>query len=167
MAKRRKRQVEYEGDENGVDSQDPCTVRVYCESGARLPFKKSIGASGYDLESREDVTIEPGEWKLVRTGVYLDMSPGVEAQVRPRSGIALRHGVTVLNAPGTIDSDYRGEVCVMLINHGKKPFDVEQGARIAQIAFSPVYDIKWCQVESRSNLRLTLRGEGGFGSTGV
>jgi dUTP pyrophosphatase len=166
MAKRR-RKKQLDTDENGVDSQDPCTVRVYCEPGTKLPFKKSVGASGYDLASREDTVLASGEWKLVKTGVYLDMSHGVEAQVRPRSGIALRHGVTVLNAPGTIDSDYRGEVCVMLINHGKEDFVIEKGDRIAQLAFSPIYDIRWCQVEKRSDLRLTLRGEGGFGSTGV
>jgi dUTP pyrophosphatase len=110
------------------------------------------------------VTIKSGEFEKVPTGIRISMPMGLEAQVRPRSGLAAKYGVTVLNAPGTIDSDYRGEICVILINHGKKDFVIEPGMRIAQMVFSKVIQVDFKQVEQ---LDETSRGEGGFGSTGV
>jgi len=121
-------------------------------------------SSGVDLRAAEEKVIEPGDWALIGTGLYLEIPFGYEAQVRPRSGLALKHGVTVLNAPGTIDADYRGEVGVILINLGSKPFEVKVGDRIAQLVISAV-----CRAcfEEVKNLSETDRGAGGFGSTGL
>lgn len=107
--------------------------------------------------------IEPGAWELVPTGFAIALPPGYEAQVRPRSGLALKHGVTVLNAPGTIDCDYRGEVAVVLINHGRAPFEVTRGLRIAQMVVAPVSGVR---LEEYLQLPETTRGVGGYGSTG-
>jgi dUTP pyrophosphatase len=109
------------------------------------------------------VTLEPGERRLVPTGCALELPAGFEAQVRPRSGLALKHGVTVLNAPGTIDSDYRGEVGVILVNHGSEPFVIQRGERIAQLVLARVERLEWQVAEE---LGETDRGSGGFGSTG-
>ncbi|MBO2531740.1 MAG: dUTP diphosphatase [Planifilum sp.] len=130
-----------------------------------LPRKMSRGASGLDLHAAVDqpVTLTPGRWKLIPTGIALEMPEGVEAQVRPRSGLALKHGVTVLNSPGTIDSDYRGEVGVILINLGDEPFVLHRGDRIAQLVFGRVLDVRLKEVE---RLGFTERGGGGFGHTG-
>jgi dUTP pyrophosphatase len=133
--------------------------------GGFLPARATEGSAGLDLRAAvaADVTIPPGGRALVPAGVALAIPEGFEGQVRPRSGLALRHGVTCLNSPGTIDSDYRGEVCVILANLGAEPFTVRRGDRIAQLVVSPV---------SRAVPRLvaelppTARGEGGFGSTG-
>ena len=131
-----------------------------------LPAYATSGSAGCDLVAAVDATIElqPGERNLVPTGIAIALPEGFEAQVRPRSGLALKHGVTVLNSPGTIDADYRGEVGVILINHGEAPFTVERGMRIAQMVVQPVRQVDWIEVTSLSE---TERGAGGFGSTGA
>ncbi|MSP24841.1 MAG: dUTP diphosphatase [Myxococcales bacterium] len=130
-----------------------------------LPTYATLGAAGMDLAAalHEPCVLHPGERLLVKTGLALALPPGVEAQVRPRSGLALKHGVTVLNAPGTIDSDYRGELGVVLINHGREPFVIEPFARIAQLVFSRFVQAR---VECVATLPETTRGDGGYGSTG-
>ena len=132
---------------------------------ARVPHKASEGAAGFDLAAALDapMLLEAGAWKRVPTGIAIALPTGFEAQVRPRSGLAARHGVTVLNAPGTIDEDYRGEVQVVLINHGREPFTVNHGDRIAQLVIARVADISLREVEALDD---TERGADGFGSTG-
>jgi dUTP pyrophosphatase len=132
--------------------------------GLNPPSRATAGAAGSDLVSAEDVTIAPGGVHAVATGIALAIPPGFEGQVRPRSGLALKHGVTVLNAPGTIDADYRGEVKVILINHGGDPFQVSRGDRVAQLVIAPVAPTRFERVDI---LPETGRGEGGFGSTGI
>jgi dUTP pyrophosphatase len=131
-----------------------------------LPAYATSGAAGLDLLAAvaADIVIEPGARALVPTGIALALPDGFEAQVRPRSGLALRHGVTQLNSPGTIDADYRGEVAVVLVNHGPEPFTVARGMRVAQLIVAPVQRIAWRPVEA---LPETARGDGGFGSTGT
>ena len=135
--------------------------------GLALPAYQTAHAAGLDLLAaiRDDapVTVAPGHRVLVPTGLILAIPPGYEAQVRPRSGLALKHGVTVLNSPGTIDADYRGEIAVILINHGEEPFVIKRGERIAQLVFAPVTQGRLAVVTSVSP---TERGSGGFGSTG-
>jgi dUTP pyrophosphatase len=111
----------------------------------------------------EKCTLIPGERKLIKTGLFLEIPEGYEAQVRPRSGLALKNGITVLNSPGTIDADYRGEIGVILINHSSEIFEINSGDRIAQLVFAKVEQAVWYETES---LNETERGEGGFGSTG-
>jgi dUTP pyrophosphatase len=143
-------------------------IRCSCTSPDLIPCYQSEGSSGADLHADipgdGPVTIEPGRWERISTGLRLEIPPGYEAQIRPRSGLSSEHGVTILNAPGTIDSDYRGEVQVILVNLGDKPFQVQRGSRIAQIIFAPVVrgDFHLQKTLSRSQ-----RGEGGFGSTGT
>ena len=136
--------------------------------GLPLPAYQSAQAAGLDLMAAvpadAPLNIPPGAWAAVPTGIALALPPGTEAQVRPRSGLAARHGVTVLNAPGTVDADYRGEVQVLLINHGRAAFVVERGARIAQLVVAAVLT---AQVTPASDLDTTARGAGGFGSTGI
>ncbi|WP_131115068.1 dUTP diphosphatase [Lichenihabitans psoromatis] len=136
--------------------------------GLELPAYQSGGAAGMDLVAAlpDHVTmvLEPGARDLVPTGLSLAIPDGYEAQVRPRSGLALNHGVTVLNAPGTIDADYRGEVRVLLVNHGRDPFPIERGTRIAQLVFARVEQAVLVVAE---DLGATHRGAGGFGSTGL
>lgn len=132
--------------------------------GLALPTQASASAAGFDVTSAEEVTIAPGAVAAVATGFSMAIPHGYEGQVRPRSGLALKHSVTVLNAPGTIDADYRGEVKVILINHGATPFRIQRGDRIAQLVFAPVTTARF---ETVSALSATDRGEGGFGSTGV
>ena len=131
-----------------------------------LPAYETDGAAGLDLRAAIalPVTLAPGERVLVPTGLAMQLPEGFEGQVRPRSGLALRHGVTVLNAPGTVDSDYRGEVSVVLINHGNEPFMVTRGDRIAQLVVAPVSHARLSEV---ATLDETARGAGGYGSTGV
>lgn len=131
-----------------------------------MPKKMSSQASGFDLCAAVDepCTIQPGERRLIPTGIAISMPPQLEAQVRPRSGLAFKHGITVLNAPGTIDADYRGEVKVLLINHGSEPFEIKNGDRIAQMVFQLVPEIEFEEVDELSE---TKRGEGGFGHTGI
>jgi dUTP pyrophosphatase len=131
-----------------------------------LPSPASPGSSGFDLRAAlpETAVLGPGERLLVPTGLILEIPPGWEGQVRPRSGLALRHGIGVLNSPGTIDSDYRGEVAVILINLGAVPVPVQRGDRIAQLVISPVARVDWEEAEA---LGESVRGAGGFGSSGV
>jgi dUTP pyrophosphatase len=143
-------------------------ISCSCTSPDLIPRYQSEGSSGADLHAdipeHHPITIAPGRWERIPTGLRLEIPPGYEAQVRPRSGLSSGHGVTILNAPGTIDSDYRGEVQVILINLGDKPFRVTRGTRIAQIIFAPVVqaDFRLQETLNRSN-----RGDGGFGSTGM
>jgi dUTP pyrophosphatase len=143
-------------------------VRVRRSAAARdlpLPSAASPGSAGFDLRAalEEDLVIRPGERALVPTGLTLEIPAGCEGQVRPRSGLALRHGIGVLNAPGTIDSDYRGEVGVILINLGEAPYTVRHGDRIAQLVFARVEAVTWEETEETAG---SNRG-GGFGSTGL
>ena len=131
--------------------------------GLELPEYATDGAAGMDVLAAEDVTLAPGGRHAVATGLAVAIPHGFEIQVRPRSGLALKFGITVPNTPGTIDSDYRGELKVILINHGHDPFEVRRGDRIAQLVLAPVIRAAWLKVEE---LDQTLRGEGGFGSTG-
>jgi dUTP pyrophosphatase len=128
-----------------------------------LPRYMSEGAAGMDLRADETVALAPGERRLVPTGIAVAIPPGFEGQVRPRSGLAARHGVTILNAPGTIDSDYRGEVKVILVNLGQEPVRFERGERIAQLVIAPVARAR---VQAADGLGESGRGSGGFGSTG-
>jgi dUTP pyrophosphatase len=129
-----------------------------------LPSYQTTSAAGADLMAaiEDDIVLAPGKRTLVPSGIAIELPDGYEAQVRPRSGLALKHGVTVLNAPGTIDADYRGEVGVILINHGHEPFTIRRGDRIAQIIVAPVVQAQFHEAE----LSETARGAGGFGSTG-
>ena len=135
-------------------------------AGLELPAYATEHAAGMDLCAAvtNDVTIEPGRRTLIPTGLMIALPAGYEAQVRPRSGLALKHGVTVLNSPGTIDADYRGEVQVIVANLGHEPFTVTRGMRIAQMIVAPYTRIEWQQV---SELPQSARGAGGFGSTGL
>ncbi len=133
-----------------------------------LPEQHSAHAAGLDLVAavplERAVMIMPGRWEIIPTGIAIALPPGTEGQVRPRSGLAARHGVTVLNAPGTVDADYRGEIQVILVNFGSEPFTVRRGMRIAQLVVAPVLAVR---VSETSQLGPTTRGSGGFGSTGV
>ncbi len=132
-----------------------------------LPAYQSAGAAGLDLlaalPADAPVILRPGGRALIPTGLVMEIAPGYEAQTRPRSGLAIKYGVTVLNAPGTIDSDYRGEVGIILVNHGDQPFEIARGARIAQLVVAPAPQARLVAVE---DLSATTRGTGGFGSTG-
>lgn len=132
--------------------------------GLQLPGQASDEAAGFDIPAAEETIIAPGSVAAVATGFALAIPSGFEGQVRPRSGLALKHAVTVLNAPGTIDADYRGEVKVILINHGREPFRIARGDRIAQLVIAPVTCAHFEQVNA---LEQTQRGTGGFGSTGT
>jgi dUTP pyrophosphatase len=135
--------------------------------GLPLPAYQSTHAAGLDLlaavPEAAPMTIAPGQYALVPTGLSIALPSGYEAQIRPRSGLALKHGVTVLNAPGTVDADYRGEVSVLLINHGDAPFKVQRGERIAQMVIAPVVQV---ELVAAVSLSATDRGSGGYGSTG-
>ena len=137
--------------------------RLASGGGLPLPAYETAGAAGMDLRAAEGITLKPGARSLVATGFAIAVPQGFEAQVRPRSGLAVKHGVTVLNAPGTIDSDYRGEVKVPLINHGQEDYVIMRGDRIAQMVIAPVAHISWAEAEI---LDETARGAGGFGSSG-
>ena len=130
---------------------------------AIIPNYAHKGDAGLDLYSVEEVKINPSETALIKTGIKIELPPQTEAQVRPRSGLALKHGITVLNTRGTIDEGYRGEVGVVLINHGRETFIVEKGMKIAQMVVKPVWYVEVDEVEELSE---TERAEGGFGSTG-
>ncbi len=135
--------------------------------GLPLPAYQSSDAAGLDLLAAvpEDkpVALAPGAYAMIPTGLVIALPSGFEAQVRPRSGLAAKHGVTVLNSPGTVDADYRGEICVLLINHGKEPFTIRRGERIAQMVIATVVQ---AQLAVAASLTSTARGSGGFGSTG-
>ena len=140
-------------------------VRVINHSKHPLPKYETTDSAGMDLRaSLEDTrTLMPGDRTMVPTGLFLELPKGFEAQIRPRSGLAIKHGITVLNSPGTIDADYRGELKVLLINHGDEEFEINDGERIAQMLISRHETINWDPVEA---LTQSARGEGGFGSSG-
>ncbi len=147
-------------------SSNPVTVaikRLAHGEGLELPRYATPGAAGMDVVSAEDVTLAPGARHAVATGLAMAIPHGFEIQVRPRSGLALKHGIAVPNTPGTIDSDYRGELKVILINHGDAPFAIVRGDRVAQLVLAPVTQGIWEEVEELDD---TVRGSGGFGSTG-
>jgi dUTP pyrophosphatase len=141
-------------------------VEVVNLSSHELPKYSTNESAGLDLraELQSPITLEPGQRSLIPTGLKIALPTGYEAQVRPRSGLAYKQGVTVLNSPGTIDADYRGDVGVILINHGSESFTIENGERIAQLVIAKFVQIDWDEVLDLSS---TSRGEGGFGSTGV
>lgn len=185
MAMMMERMLQLAGVPGGLDEEDadpfmddavadlgsPLAVavtRLPSGAGLPLPARQTPGASGLDLAAAvpeaAPLTLKPGERALVPTGFAFEIPPSFEAQVRPRSGLALKHGVTVLNAPGTIDSDYRGEIGVILVNHGAEPFTIVRGDRIAQLVFGMI--VRAEPVEE-VEIAETPRGKGGFGSTGV
>ncbi len=131
-----------------------------------LPAFETEASAGMDLRAalEEKITLKPGERILIPTGLQMALPNGYEAQIRPRSGLAIRNGITMLNSPGTIDADYRGEIKVIAINHGKENFEIEHGDRIAQMVISKVYQF---DTKEADDLEKTSRGEGGFGSTGI
>lgn len=137
---------------------------VKMNSQAIIPTKAYPDDAGFDLFATVEQTILPGEYKKIPIGLGLQLPPWTEAQIRPRSGLAAKFGITVLNTPGTVDAGYRGEIQVVLINHGKNPFEVNIGMRIAQMVIQPVYPVDLIEVE---NLDDTPRGTGGFGSTNI
>ncbi len=141
-------------------------VKIKNTSQHELPKYETSASAGVDLRANLEtsITLKPLERVLVKTGLFLEIPEGFEAQVRPRSGLALKKGITVLNSPGTVDADYRGEVGVILINLSSEEFVIENGERIAQLIFAKVEQANWVNVEILSE---TARGEGGFGSTGV
>ena len=135
-------------------------------AGLALPEYATTSSAGVDLLAAltNDLTIKPGGRELVPTGLAIELPQGFEAQIRPRSGLAIKNGVTVLNSPGTIDADYRGEISVILINHGGEDFTISRGQRIAQMIVAPVSHVRWVSVEK---LNESARGANGFGSTGI
>ena len=141
------------------------TVKFIMEPGCDdlRPAKAHEDDAAYDLRSRTDITVPPGKVALVPTGLRIELPPGFEAQVRPRSGLALRHCIGVLNAPGTIDAGYRGEICSILFNFGDAPFEIHWGDRISQMVIASLPDVELVPAETLSE---TARGSGGFGSTG-
>jgi dUTP pyrophosphatase len=145
---------------------DVAIVRLPHGKDLPLPAYQSAQAAGLDLTAAvaAPVTLAPGDRTMIPTGLAIALPPGTEAQVRPRSGLAAKQGVTLLNSPGTIDADYRGEIQVILINLGREPVIIERGMRIAQMVIAPVTQARWHEV---AELPATARGAGGFGSTGV
>jgi len=132
-------------------------------SKAQIPAYQTDESAGFDLHSIEDIIIQPGERKLIGTGLAFEIPKGYEIQIRPRSGLAYKHGISVLNSPGTIDSDYRGEIKILLINHSNENFEIKVGERIAQAVIQAVIQATFEEVEELND---TKRGTGGFGSTG-
>lgn len=145
---------------------DTLKVKIINRSRHQLPTYATALSAGMDVRASLDAPVElaPGERRLIPTGLYIALPEGYECQVRPRSGLALRHGITLVNAPGTVDADYRGEIGVILINLGQEPFIIADGERIAQLVVKRYERVEWEPVES---LDTTIRGEGGFGSTGL
>ncbi|WP_421804549.1 dUTP diphosphatase [Flagellimonas sp.] len=141
-------------------------IKIINKSGHKLPHYETLASAGMDLRAdlESPITLKPLERAIVPTGLYMELPVGYEAQVRPRSGLAAKKGITVLNAPGTIDADYRGNVGVILVNLSNEDFTVENGERIAQMVIAKHERAEWVEVEALSE---TDRGEGGFGSTGV
>ncbi len=139
-------------------------IPIVNKSDNALPQYETGGSAGLDIRSNEDGILNPGEYKLVKTGLFVEIPYGYEIQIRPRSGMALKYGVTVLNSPGTIDADYRGEIGVILINHGTLPYEIIKGERIAQMVVAKVEHAQWQSVGSLDTS--TKRGTNGFGSTG-
>jgi dUTP pyrophosphatase len=142
----------------------PITVKIRLkDDSVAIPQYKTAGAAGMDIPAYSDGILMPAERKLISTGIFMEIPFGYECQIRPRSGLALNHGVTILNSPGTIDSDYRGEIGVILYNSSSEPFHYKKGDRIAQIVFTKVEKTEF---ELTGSLSGTERGDGGFGSTG-
>jgi dUTP pyrophosphatase len=141
-------------------------VKIYAISGATIPEYQSPGASGADICALLDnaVTLKPGDTKLIPTGISIELPDGYEAQIRPRSGLAINHGITLLNSPGTIDSDYRGEIKIIVTNLGKDDFIINNGMRIAQMVFSRIYRGHFIVSDE---LKHTMRNSGGFGHSGI
>ena len=141
-------------------------VKIVNKSGNELPSYETSGSAGLDLRANlaQSVGLFPGQRKLIPTGLFIELPEGYEAQIRPRSGLALKYGVTVLNSPGTIDADYRGEIMVNLINHGSERFIIENSMRIAQMVISKIEHVAFLSVESLDD---TERGAGGHGHTGL
>ena len=141
-------------------------IRIVNQSPHELPSYETLASAGMDLRAHTDtpIKLQPMERSLIKTGLFIELPVGIEAQVRPRSGLALKKGITVLNSPGTIDADYRGEIGVILINLSNEPFTINSGDRIAQLVIAKHERADWQQVES---LTETERGAGGFGSTGT
>ncbi|WP_079493265.1 dUTP diphosphatase [Maledivibacter halophilus] len=142
-------------------------MKLYVEiidNDAKLPFYAHEGDAGMDLYSVDETVILPGDRTLIHTGIKIQLPPNTEAQIRPRSGLALKNGITVLNTPGTIDEGYRGEIGIIVINHGTEEFKVTKGMKIAQMVIKPVLRVEIKQVDELTD---SERGEGGFGSTGV
>lgn len=144
------------------------TLRIYMSPGMEAPRYATEGAAGFDLCARldEPLTVAPGERVSIPTGVHVALPRGHEMQVRPRSGLAAKHGIGMVNAPGTVDEDYRGEVRVILVNHGLESYTIQPGDRIAQAVVAPVTRVTMQSVASLDELGTTERGAGGFGSTG-
>jgi dUTP pyrophosphatase len=142
------------------------TVNIINQSQHPLPKYQTALSAGMDLHANltESIVLQPQARMLVPTGLFIELPEGYEAQVRPRSGLALKHGITVLNSPGTIDADYRGEIKVLLINHGQEPFTIQNGERIAQMVIAQHATVQWNETQSLSN---TERGQGGYGSTSL
>jgi dUTP pyrophosphatase len=140
-------------------------IKIINTSPHPLPAYETEAAAGMDLRANldEPVTIKPGQRQLIGTGLFIELPLGYEAQIRPRSGLAWKHGITVLNSPGTIDADYRGEIKVVLINHSQEEFTVQNGERIAQMVIARHEKAEWVQTDELSD---TLRGAGGYGHTG-
>jgi dUTP pyrophosphatase len=154
----------------GADAAGRVAVSIARAAGTRdlpLPAYATDGAAGMDLRAAVDgdLILRPGERAAVSTGIMVAIPPGFEAQVRPRSGLALRHGIALVNAPGTIDSDFRGVIQVILINHGTEPFTVRRGERVAQLVVGPVARVEWAEQDAIDPD--TARGPGGFGHTGT
>ena len=141
-------------------------IKIINKSNHELPHYETIASAGMDLRANisESIILKPLERTIVKTGLFIELPIGIEAQVRPRSGLAAKKGITVLNAPGTVDADYRGEVGVILVNLSNEDFTIENGERIAQLVIAKHERAEWLEVEALSE---TSRGEGGFGSTGV
>lgn len=167
---------QFDAEFNGVGAQDysqnkdmfKFPVSFVNKSDNQDPEYATEGSAGFDLRANEELVIEPGDYTMVSTGLFFELPPNLELQVRPRSGLAAKHGVTVLNTPGTVDSDYRGEVKVILINHGKSNFKIEIGDRIAQAVIATVTAKSMVKLNKVDQLNdNTERGTGGFGSTGV
>jgi dUTP pyrophosphatase len=142
------------------------SIKIHVQPGATIPSYQSQGASGADICAllEEPVTLQPGDTKLITTGIALEIPEGFEAQIRPRSGLAINHGITLLNTPGTIDSDYRGEIKIIVSNLGKKDFVITNGMRIAQMVFNKIFKGNFIVT---SDLNETARNDGGFGHSGV
>ena len=140
-------------------------VQIVNNSKHELPKYATKLSAGMDLRANieEPIVLQPGERRLIPTGIHIGLPQGYEAQVRPRSGLALKHGITCLNSPGTIDADYTGDVGVILINHGQGPFTINDGDRIAQMVIAKYKQVTWVEVDE---LQATERGDGGFGHTG-
>jgi len=140
-------------------------INIINKSGNELPHYQTAHAAGMDIcaNTNEPLLLKPGERKLIETGLFIALPQNYEAQIRPRSGLALKHGITVLNSPGTIDADYRGEIKVLLYNAGEETFTVNNGDRIAQLIVAPVTKVVW---QLTNKLNTTSRGNGGYGSTG-